>query len=562
MSHSLPNFLDSWGIDDLERGRRNYQALTQSLGENQFSSLVDPLTRFLPQQADPDMALNNLERFFAAPKARDRLPALLEGTADRLEELLQLLSTSQFFSDLLVVDPDLLDVLWVPLRQSPTTEQLIDQLRSEVDAASDDTAVLRILRRFRQKQHLRIGVNDIIRDRPLEEITHDLSRVADACVEVALHIALRNIGNKFGTPHTEQGRPARCMVLGFGKLGGEELNYSSDIDLMFIYDAEGETRGRRANFGNAEFYARVVPEFVRLLSAHTDRGQVYRVDLRLRPEGARGPVARSLASTLSYYDLLGRTWERQALIKVRPVAGDRELGAEFLQAIEPFVYRKYLSFAEINEIKAMKRRIEQNAHEIGDNERDVKIGHGGIRDVEFTIQFLQLLNGGDLPLVRQRGTLDALFALESTGCLTDPEYRGLEDAYRFLRKTEHRLQIMFDWQTHRLPEKPEELRKLALRMGYSEREPGGSPPVPSEKKLVEIAGEDGDRVPQPAVLAPQKHSPLDEPPIAPTLDTRDLLLDPLEQFLHDYNDKTRLDRTILDHLLHSTFADSDVAARA
>ena len=139
---------------------------------------------------------------------------------------------------------------------------------------------------------------------------------------------------------------------------------------------------------------------MRLLSAHTDRGLAYRIDLRLRPEGHRGPLARSLASTLSYYDTLGRTWERQALIKVRPVAGDLALGQRFLQAIEPFVYRKYLTFAEINEIKALKRRIEQKAGRAGVSATEVKTGHGGIRDIEFTIQFLQLLNGGDLPEVR------------------------------------------------------------------------------------------------------------------------------------------------------------------
>src|SRR5262249_52563295 len=149
--------------------------------------------------------------------------------------------------------------------------------------------------------------------------------------------------NRFGQPFTAAGQPARCVVLGFGKYGGEELNYSSDIDLMFLYDEEGSTRGRRiTSIGNDEFFSRVTGELVRLLSAHTDRGQAYRVDLRLRPEGQRGPLARSLASTLSYYDTLGRTWERQALIKIRPVAGDKTLGETFLRAIEPFVYRKYL----------------------------------------------------------------------------------------------------------------------------------------------------------------------------------------------------------------------------
>ena len=165
---------------------------------------------------------------------------------------------------------------------------------------------------------------------------------------------------------------------------------------------------------------------------------------------------------------MGRTWERQALIKVRPVAGDMPSSARsFIRAIEPFVYRKYLSVAEINEIKALKRKIEQKSGQFGESDTEVKTGHGGIRDVEFTIQFLQLLNGGDLPDIRQRNTLKAMAALEKVGCLTDPEYRVLDDTYRFLRKIEHRLQLMFDLQTHRLPDKPEELRKLALRMGYT-----------------------------------------------------------------------------------------------
>src|SRR5262249_28600826 len=202
----------------------------------------------------------------------------------------------------------------------------------------------------------------------------------------------------------------------------------------FVFDEPGATRGRRPGLSNDEFFARVVAEVLRLLSARTDRGQAYRVDLRLRPEGEHGPLARSLASTLDYYDTLGRTWERQALIKVRPVAGDPALGEEFLRQTEPFVYRRYLSFAEINEIKALKRRIEQKAQRAGDSEREVKTGRGGIRDIEFTIQFLQLLNGGDMPAVRRRHTLEAMQGLGAAGCLTDPEDRILHDAYPFHRQ--------------------------------------------------------------------------------------------------------------------------------
>jgi [glutamine synthetase] adenylyltransferase / [glutamine synthetase]-adenylyl-L-tyrosine phosphorylase len=498
--------LRSWGLRDTERGWRNLVHLASAIGVEGLRDLSHPLGRFLPRSSDADMALNNLERFLANSSGPQYLPGLLESRARSLETLVQLLSTSQFFSDLLVAHPDFLDMLRLPLRRSPSQKEMQDQLQADVDSAYEDSALLRAFRRFRQRQTLRIGANDIIRDRPLEEITRDLSRVADTALEVALATALRHLGDRFGRPHTHTGQPARCIILAFGKLGGEELNYSSDIDLMFVYDEEGTTRGKRINsVSNEEFFGRVLSEVVRLLSAHTEQGQAYRIDLRLRPEGHRGPLARTLASTLSYYDTLGRTWERQALIKLRPVAGDLALGQAFLQAIEPYVYRKYLSFAEINEIKAIKRRIEHKTGQAGASASEVKTGHGGIRDIEFTIQFLQLLNGGDLPKVRQRNTLLAMQALEEAGCLNSQECQILDDAYRFLRKTEHRLQLLFDLQTHRLPQSEEELRKLALRMGYS----------------------DG------------------------------LASDPLAGFLKDYREKTDLDRKILNHLLHDTFQGED-----
>jgi glutamate-ammonia-ligase adenylyltransferase len=514
--------LHAWHVRDTERAWQNLRRLAEAIGLDHLRELAPPMGRILPRCPVPDMALNNLERFLANPRGAERLPHLLENRARTLEILLQLFSTSQYFSDLLVLNPDYLGMLRVPLRRSPSQKEMQDQLQAEVDGAFEDSAVLRVFPRFRQQQILRIGTNDIIRDRPLEEITRDISRTADAAVTVALRTALRHIVGRFGEPYTSSGRPARCVVLGFGKLGGEELNYSSDIDLMFVYDEEGSSRGKRiTNLSNEEFYGRVVGELVRLLSTHTDRGQAYRVDLRLRPEGHLGPLARSLASTLSYYDTLGRTWERQALIKVRPVAGDMELGEEFLRAIEPFVYRKYLSFAEINEIKAIKRRIEHKTSRAGVSDTEVKTGHGGIRDIEFTIQFLQLLNGGDLPEVRQRNTPAAMQALERVGCLTAQEYHFLEDNYRFLRKTEHRLQLLFDLQTHRLPSGEDELRQLALRMGYRQDGRGRTP----------VNGQE-----TPSTAADAAHA--DEP---------------LTAFLRDYREKTALNRKILDHLLHQTF---------
>src|SRR5262249_18790147 len=248
--------LHTWGLRDAERGWRNLAHLADAIGPEALRGLCHPLGRLLPRCPDPDMALNNLERFLANPAGGSLLPKLLDHRARTLEILLQLLSTSQSFSDLLVANPDYLDMLRVPLRRSPSQAELQTQLQAEGDAAFEDSAVLRASRRFRQRQVLRIGTNDIIRDRPLEEVTRDLSRVADAALEVALATALRTLGNRFGQPHTGAGLPARCVILAFGKHGGEELNYSSDLDLMFVYDEEGSTRGRRGiSIDNGEFYA-------------------------------------------------------------------------------------------------------------------------------------------------------------------------------------------------------------------------------------------------------------------------------------------------------------------
>jgi glutamate-ammonia-ligase adenylyltransferase len=444
------------------------------------------------------MVLNNLERIIAAMPLNDQfLSTLLDRRSRLFASLVQLLGTSQSLSDELASHPLDLEILRLRQRRVLGLTEPIEDLRSAINVAPDDEAVLRAFRRFRRRQLLRIGINDVIRERPLEEITQDISQVADAAIQVALATAWRTTAGRFGDPKTPSGQSACATVFAFGKLGGQELNYSSDIDLMVIYDQEGETADPRKTISNQEFFDRLVAEMVRLLSAHTDLGQAYRVDLRLRPEGERGALSRSLESTLYYYDTLGRTWERQALIKLRPVAGDLELGRQFMTAIEPYVYRKYLSFAEINEIKTLKRKIEHKSNRTGTESADVKTGLGGIRDIEFTTQFLQLIGGGDSHALRQANTLKALRDLALDGYLTDQEFLILDDGYRYLRKLEHRLQLLFDLQTHELPTGKDELRKLARRLGYEAQ--------------------------------------------------------PLDAFLEDYRAKTSLNRKILDHLLHETF---------
>lgn len=512
--HDIPEIVRHWltdlGVRGLDRGVRDLNDLCAHAGPERLGDVAKiavQLDAGLPRCPDPDMALRNIERFVAAsPNRRESVRKLAESPRT-IEVLLQVFSTSQHFSDMLIRDPDSID--W--LREGADRRDratLVAELWSSLCGTTREDEQRLILRRFRHQEMLRIGYNDIVRRLPLEVITLDLSHLADACVEAAVRLARKHAEARFGAPITPQGAHARFTVLALGKLGGEELNYSSDIDLLFVYDEEGRTDGLRS-VSNAEFFAKMGAEVVRILDEHTALGIAYRVDMRLRPDGEQGALARPLDSTLGYYVSRGRTWERQALIKCRAVAGDLALGETFLNAITPFVYRRYLGAAEIAEIKALKRRIEQRTVSEGTDELEVKTGRGGIRDVEFVVQFLQLLHGGDCPDVRHANTLQALTRLESVGCLTAEERGIMDDTYRFLRSVEHRLQILFDRQTHQLPRGIEELRTLAIRMGY-----------PPANRWEDRTG-------------------------------------PAHRFLADYRGKTELNRRILNHLLHDAFRDDD-----
>jgi len=508
-----PNAAADWlrglRVVDLKRAHANLVRMADfGLTIDLLAVICGQLQQHLPRCADPDMALNNLDRFIAATRTPLATGTLFERDGEALPTLLQIFDASQHFSDVLITDPEGFDVLRTTAGQPVAREDLVKDLVAEVEALDDDRAVLRAIRRFKRRETLRIAYGDVIREQSLRVVTQQISFLAEAILEAALWAAWRKIQSQRGTPTGPEGQPARFVVLGMGKLGGMELNYSSDVDLIFLYDADGKTDGRRP-IANSEFFAQLAREIVRLATEMTELGSVYRVDLRLRPEGRRGPMVQSVDGALSYYDVRGRTWERQAYIKARPVAGDLALGVEFLDRLDPWIYRRYLGQADIIGIKALKRRIEQQTRAAGADDQNVKTGHGGIRDVEFVIQFLQLLNGADLPELRTENTLEAIVQLERVGCLSDLEGTLLGSNYVFLRKIEHRLQIMFDLQTHLLPRRREEMRKLALRMGYAETRTGSA----------------------------------------------------LEVFEADYRSKTGVNRRILDHLLHDAFSD-DVATAA
>ena len=428
--------------------------------------LCAQLAERLPGSADAEMAMNNLEHFFANSISPLSTAAMFERDTEALPILLQFFATSQYLSELLVRFPANYDVLRATHGQPVSREMLVEEIGSEVLALSDRNSAIAALRRFKQRETLRIAYGDIVREQTVSTVTRQISYLADAMVDAAVQYARKTFEKKIGVPRAADGARVPFVVLALGKLGGIELNYSSDIDLIFVYGENGTTDGKRG-LTNQEFFSQMGREVAKLLSEPTELGAAYRVDLRLRPEGSLGPVVSSLESTLNYYDSKGRTWERQAYIKARPIAGDLALGKKLLKELEPWIYRRFLSRADITGIKTLKRSIEHRAEVQGDEDRDVKTGRGGIRDIEFVIQFLQLLNCGDMPKLRTGNTLEAIELLEEAGCLTHQERSILMPNYESLRKVEHRLQLMFDLQTHTLPETDEELAKLAIRMGYT-----------------------------------------------------------------------------------------------
>jgi glutamate-ammonia-ligase adenylyltransferase len=484
-----------------------------------LSQIAQQFASIAPTLADPDMALNNLERFIAASRNPMATAALFERDPDALPNLLQIFSTSQYLSDLLIVDNEAYDLLRMTEGEPVSRTALVEELVGEVRSLGSAAQVMASLRRFKRRETMRIAYGDIVRAQPVATVARQISYLADAVVEAALAFARRALDEQYGRPLCADGRRSRFVALGMGKLGGEELNYSSDIDLIFLFEEDGHTDARRT-VTNQEYFERLAKEMLRLLTESTELGSTYRVDMRLRPEGARGPLCLSFDAALSYYDVKGRTWERQAYVKARPIAGDRDFGHEFLDRLEPWVYRRYLSLSDITGIKALKRRIERRAEIDGGDRRNVKTGRGGIRDVEFVIQFLQLLNGSTLPEIRTGNTLEAIARLERAGCLTPQERTLLEDNYSFLRKLEHRLQIMFDLQTHLLPTDRGEMAKLAVRMGF---------------------------------VAPRKGRRDAEKREEPGFDGA------LAAFEQDFAQRTAENRKILDHLLHDAYL-GDTAA--
>jgi glutamate-ammonia-ligase adenylyltransferase len=450
----VATLLSPYGFKEIGKADANLQEMADDPQTRRIlTEILEELLSCLSRSADPDRAINYLERFAKAAINKASLFSYLKGSPRTLEILAKTFGASPFMAEILIRDPEYLYWLSDP--------QVLDRERKRKEIEKDLSEALKnirshekkldILRIVKRREILRIGVRDLLRLSLIQETVASLSVLAEVLIQKAYEIcegSLLKNGKKGRTGFT---------VLGMGKLGGGELNFSSDVDLIYLYGTEKLA---------ADYFKPLAQKITAALSEVANEGYVYRVDLLLRPEGKQGGIASSLKAFKQYYASRGTTWERMALIKAWPVAGDQALGKKFLSMVRPFIYEKLLDSEAVGEIKKIKERIDRKVLSRDQTHRNVKLGFGGIREIEFIVQALQIFSGGPSSDLRERNTINALRSLKKHRHLSEEDHRALSEAYLFLRDVENKLQMVYDFQTHALPEDEKELRDCALRLGY------------------------------------------------------------------------------------------------
>ena len=440
--------------------------------------LAARLRMSLSQSADPQRAARLVVDVLSVSGQDSHLGDVWALRAERLLRILSALcGAAPFFAPILTRHPDWLLRLCEEDFSTPRTPADYAACRARLPDTSPADAG-EILRRWKYYELARITVRDLSDDLVPEqcagETLAELSSLADALLSHALHVATARLESSAGAPSWQgpggENVALRFCVLALGKLGSEELNYSSDVDLIYVFESppastEGSLQDGPSDLSPDEYFTRLAQDFGRVVGETTGEGFLYRIDLDLRPEGSAGPLVVSSDMLADYYEAWAATWEKAAFMKARPVAGDLRLGWQVIRTIDPIIYRSSMDFAAVSAIKEMKEKIEAAKGRSG-SEFDVKIGAGGIRDVEFVVQALQLLHGGRIPQVRERSTQRALTALAEVGVLPAERSAGLLAAYRFLRRTENRLQMEGERQIHRLPKERPALERLARASGF------------------------------------------------------------------------------------------------
>jgi glutamate-ammonia-ligase adenylyltransferase len=484
--------LSSYGLRSCEEADRNIQAMAGEPHERrQLAMILPDLLRSTAGTADPDQALNHWERLFSGGVTRISLLDYLHASPRMLNLLCTIFGNSDALAFTLIRDPMLIH--WLAeedvLSNPPSRSGMERALRGSLDHLTVTELKLEALRRFRRREMLKIGVRDLFRLATVEETTASLSDLAAVLIQVSYEIVDSELRAEYGVP-MHRNRDGRWVetgfaVIGMGKLGGHELNYSSDVDLIYVYEsAEGQTRpaGQAVQnkasrsvdtISNEEYFELLARRLTKVLSESTKEGYLFRVDLRLRAEGSVGQLARSLDQYAKYYRTRGRIWERLALLKSWPVAGSAVVGRAFVRMVKRFVWEPAsggldlgTALGIIREVRAVKEMIDEKIADRGHERRNVKLGIGGIREIEFLAQTVQVIGGGGLPGIVARNTLEALDRFHRHRLLSERDVRRLTEAYRFLRDVEHKLQMVHELQTHSLPHDEAQLAQCAIRMGY------------------------------------------------------------------------------------------------
>ena len=447
------------------------------------SDLVSTVASALLASVDPQRALSHLLRYLTCLGDISAFWEAGRGRPDFLRHLAAIFAGSHFLSGVLWRDPRL--AFWLrdealyapPLTPAELEAQLGGALRGE----QAETQVAAVLMRFTQRHLLRLGARDLNRLADVEETTGGLAALADCVLQAGVRACRGWLTARHGEPvYTDDHgveRPCRFCVIGMGKLGGGELNFSSDVDLMYVYTSyQGQTRGvmrngeRCGRISNHEYFVALARRLTTLIGGQQGAGQIFRVDLRLRPDGTQGQLALALLAYEAYFARFGQPWEKMALIKARPVAGDADLGREFLALVQPFVYQRHLDAQGVEQLRSMKRQIDSQMADRNESRTHVKLGRGGIREIEFLIQLPQLLFGGRRPELQERNSLRALGKLRDAGLLGTASEALLRDTYCYLRRLEHLLQMEHGSQTHTLPRNEESRQRVARHFGHGDWE--------------------------------------------------------------------------------------------
>lgn len=383
------------------------------------------------------------------------------------ESLPRVFAWSGFVAEVLRRQPELCAGEWAAsLAHELPPRAITHNIEAALAVAENEAELMRRVRRLRQSLLARIAWRDVAGWASVTETLASISAVADACIGCSLRRLHEWHREAHGDARDAQGHALELVVLGMGKLGGRELNFSSDVDLIFAFAGSGESDGARP-LSNEQYFSRLGRKLIRVLDETTADGFAYRVDMRLRPFGDGGPLVMTANGMESYYEQHGREWERYAFVKARPVAGDIAAGEALLASLQPFVYRRYLDFGVFESLREMKASINQEVQRRELREH-VKLGSGGIREAEFVVQLFQLIRGGREPGLRQRNFSAALAACVACESLTADEGRELLDAYEFLRRLENRLQEAFDQQVHSVPDAGAERERLAFSLGFAD----------------------------------------------------------------------------------------------